>query len=231
MIIGDLLNLPAAVLAAAATFLAGVVAAITVILTAFINARTANAVARETFRRARRAAMLDPFFHRMQDVAVIYQKLIAAGPEVVADLRKAAQEPPEILKQKLNDIIEQLTDLRNLLDNSRVSRETAAFAFFTTDQLLVDATTEWLKKNYDFLDLMRTNKGLTANPERLAKMTVAANEAMWEGVRLRALLEDAIVQPRPLWRRQSYRVLRSYKKKRSPPQERDPASTQFSQPS
>jgi hypothetical protein len=60
MTAGDLLNLPAGVLAAAATLLAGGVAAGD--LDRLYKCRTAKAAARETFRRARGAAMLHLFF-------------------------------------------------------------------------------------------------------------------------------------------------------------------------
>lgn len=216
MLLEELLKLPGGLIGAGAV-LAAVISALTVLLGAFVKARTARAVAKDTFRRQLLYDNVKPFLERLNRQIAVYERLTEAGSVVVKELDSIGKATTEEAKVKMEAVRTLLTDLRQeILDTKELWNSTSGMSVIARDQRLVDTATTWLRSSHDFLNLLSGKTfGITAEPVRVSEMRKAAREAMWKAVQLRIELEEAVIQPRGWVRTQGYWVARWFR--RSPP--------------
>ena len=213
MLLEELLKLPGGLIGASAV-LAAIISGLTVLLGALVNARTARAVAKDTFRRQLLYDNVKPFLERLNGQIAVYERLTEAGSLVVKKLDGIGKATAEEIKVQLGAAQTVLKDLpQEILGTKELWNSTSGMSVIARDQRLVDTMTTWARSSHDFLNLLNDNTfGITAEPVRVSEMRKAAQEAMWKTVELRIELEEAVIRPRGWVRTQGYRVTRWFRR-------------------
>src|SRR5438132_577703 len=101
MTLEEFFKQPAPVVGAVAALLVALISALTVIVGALVNARSAKIVARDTFRRELLFENLKPFLKRLNETIVTLQAIIDAGPAVAGGLDEVGRAAPDERKGRI----------------------------------------------------------------------------------------------------------------------------------
>ncbi len=198
----------------AGAVLAALISGLTVLLGALVNAKTARAVAKDTFRRQLLYDNVKPFLERLNGQIAAYERVTEAGTlvaETLDGIRKSTSEETKASTKAA--AITLLEDLRQeILRTKDLWNSTSGTSVIARDPRLLDTAMAWLRSSHDFKLFMSNTYGITADPVKVAEMKTAAREAMWKAVELRIELEEAVIRPRGWMKRQSYRVARRLRK-------------------